>query len=452
MDRGGRIPRQVRRALPALMLVMFLGALDQTAVASALPEIAGELGRPEHISLIAGAYFAAATVAMPAAGYLGDRLGQRPVLLGGLAVFVLGALLCAFVTGVPELVAFRVVQGLGGGTLMLGAQATLGELVSPRERGRYLGLLGIAFMAASVIGPLAGGAAAEYGSWRWIFLGYVPLAASAAYAILRGVRFLPPSPRAGRTGFLALPRDRAFVLAVAVSFLLGFAMFSFIAYLPSYLQLALSLSATSAGLVLLLLMVTLLVAAITSGGLVSRTGRYRTFPIAGTLLASVGQGILAVLGPAGGLPAVIAAVALTGTGVGLTMQIMVAVAQNAATRDTLGVVTAAVAFLRQGGAAAGVTGLGAALTAGFTARLPAEAAVALGSRAGSLDPASLTVLPPGLADDVSSAFGAAFPAVATATAAVLSASFVLTLFLPERELRTEAFAEGHSHRPGDRHA
>lgn len=333
---------------------------------------------------------------------------------------------------------------------MLGAQATLGELVSPRERGRYL--LGVAFMAASVIGPLAGGAAAEYGSWRWIFLGYIPLAAAAAYAIVRGVRLPPPSRHTGRPWPVALPKDRGFVLAVAVSFLLGFAMFSFISYLPSYLQIALRLSATSSGLVLLLLIGTLLAVAIASGVLVSRAGRYRAFPVAGTVLAAAGQGILATLGPAGGLPAVIVAVALTGTGVGLTMQIMVAVAQNAATRDNLGAATAAVAFLRQGGAAAGVVGLGAALTAGFTARLSGEAATALGNSAGSLDPASLAVLPPGLAGEVSAAFGAALPPVATLSAAVLAASFFLTLFLPERELRTEAFAGDPNPTPGDRHA
>ncbi|WP_077489336.1 MFS transporter [Sinomonas mesophila] len=452
MERRDRIPERVRRAFPGLMLVMFLATVDQTAMASALPSVAGDLGGPEHMPLIVAAYFVAATAAMPAAGFLGDRAGHRRVLLGGLAVFVLGASLCASAAGVPQLVAYRTLQGLGGGTLMIGAQATLGELVSPRERGRYLGLLGIAFMAAAVIGPLVGGAVVDLASWRWIFLGYVPLAAGAAYAIVRGIRLTPPTRHAGPSMPRALWRDPAFVLAVAVSFLVGFAMFSSIAYLPAYLQIALGASATASGAVLLLLMVALLTAAIASGAVVSRTGRYRAFPVAGMALAAAGQGTLALLGPAGGLPAAAASVALTGLGVGLTMQIMVAVAQNAATRETLGAATSAVALVRQAGAAAGVVGLGAILTAGFVARLPEEAIRVLGDRAGSLDPESLATLPPGIAGDVSAAFGAALPPVAAASAAVLAVAFVLTLFLPERELRTEAFAEGRGQTPGGRHA
>ena len=423
------IPERVRRAFPALMLVMFLGTVDQTAMASALPSVAGDLGGPEHMPLIVAAYFVAATAAMPAAGLLGDRAGHRSMLLGGLAVFGLGAALCASATGVPQLSVYRAFQGLGGGTLMIGAQATLGELVSPRERGRYLGLLGIAFMAAAVIGPLVGGAVVDLASWRWVFLGYLPLVAAAGYAVLSGIRLPPPVRHGGRPLPRVLWSDTSFVLAVALGFLLGFAMFSAVSYLPASLQIALRLSATASGGVLLLLMAALLAAAITSGAIVSRTGRYRAFPVAGTALAAAGQGTLALLGPAGGVPAAVAAVALTGIGVGLPMQIVVVVAQNAATRETLGAATSAVALVRQVGAAAGVVGLGALLTAGFTSRLSAEAARALGDRAGSLDPSSLAALPAGLA-----------------------AAFVLTLFLPERELRTEAFAEGHDTTPGGRHA
>ena len=446
------IPDRIRRAFPGLMLVMFLGTVDQTAMASALPSVAGDLGGPEHMPLIVAAYFVAATAAMPAAGFLGDRVGHRNMLLGGLAVFGLGATLCASATGVPQLSAYRALQGLGGGTLMIGAQATLGELVSPRERGRYLGLLGIAFMAAAVVGPLAGGAVVDLASWRWVFLGYLPLVAAAAYAVVRGIRLPPPARHGGPPLPRALWADRSFVLAVGLGFLLGFAMFSAVAYLPAYLQIALRLSATGSGAVLLLLMASLLGAAILSGAIVSRTGRYRAFPVAGTALASAGQGTLALFGPAGGVPAAVVAVSLTGIGVGLTMQVVVVVAQNAATRETLGAATSAVALVRQVGAAAGVVGLGAVLTAGFTSRLPAEAARALGDRAGSLDPASLAAMPAGIAADVSAAFGAAMPPVAAVSAVLLAGAFVLTLFLPERELRTEAFAEGHGTTPGGRHA
>src|SRR5919107_5998111 len=158
-----------RRVLPGLMLVMLLGALDQRVMAAALPAVAADLGRFDLMPAVITAYLAAATVVMPLHGKLGDRYGRGPVLLVAIAVFVLGAVLCATATSMPALIAWRVVQGAGGGGLVIGAQAVLGEVVSPRERGRYLGLLGGVYVVAAVGGPLLGGLAVDHLTWRWIF-------------------------------------------------------------------------------------------------------------------------------------------------------------------------------------------------------------------------------------------------------------------------------------------
>ncbi|GAB4100902.1 MFS transporter [Sinomonas halotolerans] len=441
MEGGQPIPPAVRRALPALLLVMFLGAVDQTAMSAALPSVAGDLGGPEHMPAIVAAYLVAATVAMPAAGILGDRLGHRRVLAGGVLVFLAGAVVCAAAGQLWTLIAARSVQGVGGGVLMIGAQAVIGELVSPRERGRYLAVIGVAFMAAAVTGPVLGGAIVDAASWRWIFVGYVPLAVLAFVAVLRGIR-LPPVLR-GRKGFpWELVRDRSFSLAVAMSFLVGFAMFSVIAYVPAYLQIALGLSATQSGAVLVLLVAALLTTAVGSGVLIARTGRYRVFPRIGTLTAGGGLALIAVAGTGGGLAAALGGLVLVGLGIGFTMQVLVMIGQNAATRETLGVATSAVAFVRQVGAAAGVALVGAAVTAGFRARLPAEAAAVLGDRSGALGPAAIAGLPRGAAADVAAAYGGALTSVLLLPAVLLGLAAVLALLLPDRPLRTEAFADG----------
>jgi EmrB/QacA subfamily drug resistance transporter len=476
-----------RRVLPGLMLVMLLGALDQTVMAPALPAVASTLGRFDLMPAVITAYLAAATVAMPLHGKLGDRFGRKPVLLVAIVVFVLGAVLCGTATTMPWLIAGRIVQGAGGGGLMIGAQAVLGEVVSPRQRGRYLGLLGAVYVVAAVGGPLLGGLAVDHFTWRWIFALYPPLGLVALVVVARTLRLPRPPERrpfdvlgalllaltvtgvillssgglnpliaaatvlaaagwlvtARRAADPVLPlrlfRNRAIAIPTAVSVIIGFALFGTISYLPAFLQVARGASATQAGLVITALMAGVLVTTTVSGRIITRTGRYKAFPIAGTAVAALGLALLGTVGSATPLPLVLAALLLIGLGVGMVMQVMVLVAQNGAEHRDLGAVTSAVTFLRQIGASTGVAVIGALITSRFATALPPGTdprAVA------SLDPDQLADLPAAVRD----AFGTAVPPVFGFVAPLLVLAVVLAVALPAQPLRETAHVNTSSGR------
>jgi EmrB/QacA subfamily drug resistance transporter len=470
-----------RRVLPGLMLVMLLGALDQTAMAPALPAVAADLGRFDLMPAVITAYLAAATVAMPLHGKLGDRFGRKPVLLVAIVIFVIGAFLCATATSMPELIVWRVVQGAGGGGLMIGAQAVLGEVVSPRERGRYLGMLGAVYVVAAVGGPLLGGLAVDHLTWRWIFALYPPLGLVALVVVARTLRLPTPRERppfdvlgalllsltvtgvvllssgpGGLTPVLAaatalaatgwlltarraadpvLPlrlfRTRSIAIPTAVSVLIGFALFGTISYLPAFLQVARGSSATQAGFVVTALMAGVLVTTTVSGRIITRTGRYKAFPIAGTATAALGLALLGTVGRATPLPLVLAALLLVGLGVGMVMQVMVLVAQNGAEHRDLGAATSAVTFLRQIGASTGVAAIGALITSRFAAALPAGTDARIAT---TLAPEQLAHLPAAVRE----AFGAAVPPVFGFVAPLLVLALVLAVALPAQPLRDTA--------------
>lgn len=477
MDTGAR------RVLPGLMLVMLLGALDQTAMAPALPAVAASLGRFDLMPAVITAYLAAATVAMPLHGKLGDRFGRKPVLLVAIVVFVLGAVLCATATTMPWLIAGRIVQGVGGGGLMIGAQAVLGEVVSPRERGRYLGLLGAVYVVAAVGGPLLGGLAVDHLTWRWIFALYPPLGLAALVVVARTLRlprpperrpfdvlgalllsltvtgvillssggFTPPVAAAAalvtvlaaacwlvtarRAADPVLPlrlfRNRAVAIPMAISLIIGFALFGTVSYLPAFLQVARGASATQAGLVITALMAGVLITTTVSGRIITRTGRYKAFPVAGTALAALGLALLGAVGSTTPLPLVLGALLLIGLGVGMVMQVMILVAQNGAEHRDLGVATSAVTFLRQIGASTGVALIGTLITSRFAAALPEG----INPRAvTALDPDQLAHLPEAVRD----AFGSAVPPVFGLVAPLLVLALVLAIALPAQPLRETA--------------
>ncbi|HWJ52990.1 MAG TPA: MFS transporter [Propionibacteriaceae bacterium] len=493
--RGLRAP--ILRVLPGLMLAMLLGALDQTIMAPALPAVAADLGGLDQIPVLVTAYLVSATVVMPAYGKLGDRFGRPRLLMVAIGIFVAGALLCAVAPSMLALIGARIVQGAGGGGLMIGAQAVLGEVVSPRERGRYLGLLSGVYILAAVGGPLLGGLVIDHLGWRWIFAGYPPLGLLAFVLVWRTLRLPVPQVRPpidyagavslaiavlaivllaslagqGRAPGWAIPvlvlvavaatiawlgtacravdpilplrlfADRSFAIPTAISFLIGFALFGAVSYLPAYLQIATGASSTLAGTVITCLMAGVITTMIVSGQLISRTGRYRLFPIIGTALATAGLALLGTATPATSLPLLLIILVLIGFGIGLTMQVMMLVAQNGADRDDLGTTTSAVTFLRQIGASTGVAVVGALITLRFTESLPAGVVARLPGGTTGLSADRLQALPADLQAAVAAAYGSAVPPVFGYLAPLLGVAFLLSLAIPVRPLRDTAYAD-----------
>ncbi|WP_304452088.1 MFS transporter [Nocardiopsis sp. YSL2] len=483
----------VALALPGLLLAMLLAALDQTSMAPALPEIAGDLGGLEQMPTVVTAYLVAATAVMPLVGRLGDRYGRKPLIQAAVLLFVAGALMAATATTLPGFVTARVVQGLGGGGLMIGAQAIVGEIVSPRERGRYLGLFGAVYVIAAVGGPLLGGVVVDHLSWRWIFAVHPPLGLAALVALSLTLRLprpegRPPVDYAGAAALAAsvvgvvltadrlarpdaypswalpallvgtaaalglwavtavvardpvlpprLLRRRAFALPVAVSFLIGFGLFGTLTYVPAYAQVSLGTTATRAGLLVTAMMAGALVSTVVSGRLITRTGRYRRYPIIGTAVAAVGLTLLGVVGARLDTGTLTALLVLVGLGIGLVMQVVLIAAQNAVDRADLGAATSSVLFLRQVGASVGVAVVGALITRSFDARVPADV-----GDPRALSPEAIAALPESTRGLVESAFGSAVPSALLAMAPLLGLAFLLALAFPALPLRTTAHTE-----------
>src|SRR5215207_6964892 len=413
--------------LGALMLVMLLASLDQTIVSTALPTIVGDLGGLEHISWVVTAYLLAITVVTPLYGKLGDLYGRKVVLQAALALFLAGSALCGLAQGMTELIAFRAIQGLGGGGLMVSAQAAIGDVVPPRERGRYSGLFGAVFGVSSIAGPLIGGFLTTHLSWRWIFYVNLPLgiAALAVLAVtlpsvserrshridyagtallavgLSGIILLTSlggntydwaSPEIVLMGVVGvgclvaltfverhaaepiLPpmlfRNRVFIVTSAVAMVVGFALFGALTYLPLFQQIVRGLSPTASGLQLLPVMGGLLVSSIVSGQIITRTGRYKAWPIAGTAIATLGMWMLSSLDETTSTGVAAFHMLVLGLGLGMVMQVLVLAVQNAVPYDMLGVATSGSTLFRSIGGSLGTAVLGAI----FSGRLAAELA------------------------------------------------------------------------------
>ncbi len=495
--------RNVLVVFTGLMLVLLMAALDQTIVATALPTIVGDLGGLSHISWVVTAYLLAQTAVTPIYGKLGDLYGRKIVLQIALVVFLAGSALCGAAQSLTELIVFRGLQGLGGGGLMVGTMAAIGDVVSPRERGRYQGIFGAVFGLASVIGPLLGGLLTTSFSWRWIFYVNLPLGAVAfgvlavtlpsrrgeghyridylgaavlAAALsclvllctLGGTDYPWGSPTIIGLGVAALalvvtfvfieqraaepvlpPRlfgDRVFTVTSAIGLVVGFALFGSVTYLPLFLQVVLGATPTGSGLQILPLMGGLLITSITSGQLITRTGRYKPFPIAGTAIMVVGLFLLSTMGPhTSGLTAS-AYMFVLGLGLGLVMQVLVLAVQNAVDYKDLGVATSGATLFRSIGGSVGTAVLGSIFSNRLSAELVAVLPRAAGSSPGtgaSLNPAALKRLPAPLHEAYLTAFTNALSTVFTVAAVVAAVAFVLSWALEQRPLReTVAGATG----------
>jgi len=506
-DDGTLTGAALRTVFAALMLGMFLAALDQTIVSTALPTIVGDLGGLNHYSWVVTSYLLASTISTPIYGKLGDMYGRKPVFLVAILIFLAGSMLAGLSQDMAELVGFRAVQGIGAGGLMVGAQAIIADIVPPRDRGRYMGLIGSVFAVASVAGPLLGGFLTSI-SWRWIFYVNVPIGVVAVVIVSTRLHLHTPHRQhridylgaallSGGVGALILLatwggtqyawgsreivglgivgvallavfvwqerraaepllplqlfRSPIFSVANAMGFTIGMAMFGAIIFIPLFLQIVYAATPTGSGLRMIPLMAGLLVTAVLSGRAISRLGRYRPFPIAGTAVLVVGMFLLSQLGVHTPPWVASAYMVVVGVGLGLVMQVLVLAVQNDAQPKDIGVATASATFFRSMGGAFGVALFGTI----FATRLTDQLAVlphAVTARLGSgvqLNPTEIDQLPPKVHDYVLHAFAHSLSGVFLFGVALALVPFVLSWFLKEKPLRTTITRESEEERLGE---
>ncbi len=492
--------RRILVILAALMLGMILAALDQTIVATALPTIAGDLHGLNHLSWVVTAYLLTLTTSTPLWGKLGDLYGRKKLFQTAIVIFLAGSALSGLSQSMAELIAFRAIQGVGAGGLIVGAQAIMGDVISPRQRGRYMGYFGIVFAIPSVVGPLLGGVFTQDLSWRWVFYINIPIGIVALSVIAKvlhipvrrtehaidylGTSLLGAAVTAiillttwGGTTYpwvsapvvglgagaaaliaafclverraaepllpLELFRIRVFSVSSAVGFLVGFVMFGAIIYIPLYLQTVHGATPTSSGLQLLPLVFGMLATFITSGRLVTRWGRYKIFPVLGTAIMTIGLYLLSVMTPTTSLLVSSVYMFVVGLGVGLVMQVLVVAVQNAVPYRHLGTATSAATFFRSIGGSFGVALFGSIFSSRLFAELPKYLpASVLRQRSGhniSANPAQIDSLPPAIHHGYVQAFSHSLETVFFIGVPFALAAFALTWLLKEVPLREQAF-------------
>ena len=516
------LDRQGKLVFVGLMLGMFVASLSQTIVGPAMPRIVGELGGIEHYSWIATAAMLVSAVSVPVVGKLSDLYGRRWFYLGGLAVFMLGSILAGMAQGFWFLVFARAVQGLGMGTLMPLSQTIIGDIIPPRQRGKYQGIMGAVFGVTSIAGPLIGGVVTDHLGWRWLFYLTLPIGVAAFVFILKFLH-LEKSEQHGKVDFagiltltpglvIALLATTwgggtyawtspiilgmyavaavfliAFVvietkveepllpmhlllrpivaLSVAASFAIAVAMFGAIIYIPVYAQGVMGVSATQSGMILVPQSVAMILTSIIVGLLISKTGRYRPFLIAGGVVMVIGYVLLAALEYGDTQWHLTLAMIVIGLGLGLSMQVYTLIVQNAVARRELGTATAAIQFFRNIGSTVGTAVLGTVMTASMAtsisdqiAALPAEDLADLQASGGvdvaglenaALDPSALSQLPDILVEPIRMGMGEAMHMVFLTAVPFAVIALVLSLFIKHVPLReTVESADELTARPG----
>jgi EmrB/QacA subfamily drug resistance transporter len=491
--------RKLAPVFAALMLAVLLAALDSTIVATALPTITAELGGLNQLSWVVTGYLLASTISTPLYGKLGDLYGRKRLFQGAILVFLAGSALCGRSENMAELIAFRTLQGFGGGGLIVLAQAIIGDVVAPRDRGRYQGVFGAVFGLSSVAGPLIGGFLVDNASWRWIFYVNLPIGL-VALAVIAIALDLPTERRPARIDvpgtillglgagafvlatslgghtypwdswqivglgvlavvatalFIAVERrapepvvplrlfsSRVFTVSSAIGFIVGVALFGATTFLPVFLQVVNGASPTSSGLQLLPLVLGLVTTSIGSGQIIARWGRYKPFPIAGTAILTGGFLLLSSMGPTTSTLTRSLYMLVVGLGLGLVMQVLVLAVQNDADYRDLGVATATATFFRSIGGCFGVAVCGAIFSNRLSHELSSIAGLPAGARSGAVTSDGVTRLPPGLRTTFVNAYGDAVSTVFLVCAPIAAVAFVLAWLLPEKPLRQTIQATG----------
>jgi EmrB/QacA subfamily drug resistance transporter len=497
--------RQILIVLGGLMAGMFLAALDQSIVGTALPSITSDLGGLGKLSWVVTAYLLTSTASTPLWGKISDLYGRRPLFQAAIVIFLLGSLASGFAQDINQLIGFRALQGLGAGGLFALALATIGDIIPPRERGRYQGWFAAVFGTSSVLGPVLGGFLAEGPGWQWIFwvnipIGLAALAVTTSALKLTHVRrehsidylgaavivasvtaILLYTAWAGEAygwasgtamsllfggialaGMFVLVEQRAaepiipmelfanrvFSASNAFGFVVGMAMFGALVFVPLYLQVVQAMSPTESGLALLPMVAGIFSTSITAGQIASRTGRYRIFPIAGSATMVVGVAMLSRLQVETPYWQIAVALYILGAGLGGTMQIIVTAVQNSVDRKHMGAATSAVTFFRTMGGAFGTAAFGAVLGIRLTHHL---GSLAGGNAADTVesggDLSALRALPDSVRGDVIGAYAGALSDVFLAGVPVVALAVVLALLIPEVRLRSRSDGVDHVAEP-----